>query len=927
MKTAKLTTALAVCLALLAIVGAGNAFAAFGFRGLENVYQDPAGAPVTQAGFHTDLKTTVKFNLTELAGGGEVTPDESIRDVITDLPAGFYGNPQSLPFCTLEQLQVGEGYCNPDAQVGVFTLHVGVTDESFGLEFPIYNMASSDNQTAVLGTIVISVPVKLIVSVRTDGDYGLQVRAPNINASVALGSLPVELWGVPQAGSHSPKRCKGLFNCGYASSVPETPFLTMPTRCGAPVFTDVSMRSWEHPETWVRQRVANDPLTGCDNLDFAPTLKARPTTTAADSPSGLDVDLNIPQSVDPEGLGTAQLRKAEAILPEGLVINPSGANGLDACAPSQIHLTSANGVVPPTFSKAEPECPDASRIGTVQVDTPLLADPLLGSVYVAKPYDNPFNSLLAVYAAFKGPGLNVKIPGEIKPDPKTGRLTAVFSENPQLTFEDFRMKFFGGAFAPLRTPATCGSYSTTGTMTAWSAPETPTVPTVDNYSITQAPGGKKGCATSAGALPNSPSFEGGSTAAIAGQYKPFVVNLRRDDGSQEFSEVTLKPPPGLVAKLANTQICSDAALATAAGKSGAAEMASSSCPAASEVGSVFAAAGAGPAPFWASGKVYLSGPYKGAPLSLAIVTPAVAGPYDLGTIVVKTALYLDPKTAEVTAKSDPIPAILKGVPLDVRQVSIRLDKPDFTLNPTSCDPTEVTGSLLSTAGNSANLNNRFQLAECGRLHFKPRLALSLKGGIKRGEYPALKAVLKPRKGDANIASVQVALPHSEFLAQNHIRTVCTRVQWAADNCPRGSIYGKVKVETPILGYPLTGNVYLRSSSNPLPDLVPDLRGPAFQPIRFEAAGKTDSIKGGIRNTFSFVPDVPFTKLTLQLQGGKKGLLQNSRNICAAINKADVNYTAHNGLTFSERPALTTKCKKSKKGKNGKSKKGKRGGKR
>jgi hypothetical protein len=295
-------------------------------------------------------------------------------------------------------------------------------------------------------------------------------------------------------------------------------------------------------------------------------------------------------------------------------------------------------------------------------------------------------------------------------------------------------------------------------------------------------------------------------------------------------------------------------------------------------------------------------------LSLAIVTPAVAGPFDLGTIVVRTALQLNAKTAQVTAVSDPIPTILQGIPLDIRAVSIRLDKPGFTLNPTSCDPSSVDGSVLSSLGSTASLQSRFQLAECGQLKFKPTLQLSLKGDAKRGGYPALTAVLKPRAGDANISDVSVALPHSEFLAQEHIRTICTRVQFAADACPARSIYGKVSVTTPLLDYPLTGPVYLRSSDNKLPDLALALHGPPSQPIRFEAAGRTDSINGGIRNTFDFVPDVPFTKLTLQLQGGKKGLLVNSRDICAAnAGKADVSYGAHNGLGYEIEPQLQVKC--------------------
>lgn len=913
MRSAKLIAALVAALTLSAVVGVTSASALIGFRSVTNSIQEADGTPLNIAGYHPDVKTVIKFNLLELPNGEKKT-DDTVRDVITELPAGFYGNSQSLPFCSAEQLLRNEGYCDTDAQVGVIYLELGqLGEESIFWEFPIFNMASSTNQTAVLSAVVLAIPVKLIVSVRTDGDYGLQIKVPSINQALPLAQLPIELWGVPEASSHDPKRCTFFFtNCGTPSTIPPTPFLTTPVRCGEPLVTEVKARSWEHPDYWATEKVTNEAQTGCDGLDFSPKLRARPTTSAADIPAGLDFNLHIPQSEDPEGVSSAQLRKAEVKLPEGFVINPSGANGLEACTPEQIHLTTPPGDPVPAFSKAEPECPDAARLGSVRVDTPLLADPLLGSVYAATPYDNPFNSLLAVYATFKGPGLNVKLTGKLTPDPVTGQLTATFDENPQLTFEDLKMTFFGGAFAPLRTPSTCGKYVTTSTLTPWSAPETPAKTPFDTWSISQSPGGKKACPTKPEQKPNVPTFEAGSTAALAGQYRPFVINLRRNDGSQEFSSVKVTPPPGLVAKLAGTAICPDSALAAAGAKSGAEEKASPSCPPGSEVGNIAAAVGAGPAPYNNTGNVYLAGPYRGAPLSLAAIVPAVAGPYDLGNVVVRAAIHLDPATAQITATTDPIPSILKGVPLDIRSLSLRLDKPEFALNPSSCDPSEVDGAVTTTLGATANVVNRFQLAECGRLKLTPKLRLSLKGGTKRGAHPALTAVLRPRPGNANLTSVRVTLPHSELLDQAHIGTVCTRVQWAVNACPADSIYGTVTAQTPLLDSPLTGNVYLRSSDNKLPDLVLDLHGPASQPIHIEAAGRTDAVRGALRNSFESVPDVPFSKLTLKLKGGRKGLLINNRNICRRTNRADVRYVAHNGLKTFEQPAVEARCKKGKK---------------
>jgi hypothetical protein len=388
-----------------------------------------------------------------------------------------------------------------------------------------------------------------------------------------------------------------------------------------------------------------------------------------------------------------------------------------------------------------------------------------------------------------------------------------------------------------------------------------------------------------------------------------VVELQRPDGSQRFSELSVSPPPGVLAKLAGTASCPDAALAAAPAKSGRAEQASPSCPPASELGNVVAAAGAGPAPFRAPGKAYLTGPYKGAPLSISIITPAVAGPFDLGTVVVRSAAHVDPATARVTVKSDPLPRILQGIPLDIRSATVSIDRPQFILNPTSCDPTAVAAQLFSTLGQGASLASRFQLAECGRLPFKPRLSLRLKGKTKRGGYQAVRAVLRPRPGDANISRTVVRFPKSAFVAQEHIRTICTRVQWAADACPPGSVYGKALAITPLLDYPLRGKVYLRSSDNELPDAIADLRGPAHQPIRVEVAIRNDSAKGALRNTVTAAPDAPVSYFRLELFGGKKGLIVNSRNLCKGKKqRAAVKLGAHNGRALSLRPVVRNSCK-------------------
>jgi hypothetical protein len=389
------------------------------------------------------------------------------------------------------------------------------------------------------------------------------------------------------------------------------------------------------------------------------------------------------------------------------------------------------------------------------------------------------------------------------------------------------------------------------------------------------------------------------------------MHLSRDDGTQPLSGLTVTLPKGLTGKLAGIPYCSDAALGSVSGNegTGAAQLASPTCPAASQLGTVSVGAGAGSNPLYVNtGKAYLAGPYKGAPLSMAIVTPAVAGPFDLGNVVVRTALRVDPESAVITAVSDPIPTILHGIPLDLRDVWVNLDRSGFTLNPTNCEELGFTGSASSPSGASAPLSARFQAVSCAALGFKPRLALSVKGGTKRGAYQRLKAVLNAKPGEANIGKVSVALPHSEFLAQEHIRTICTRVQFAADQCPAGSIYGQATAYTPLLEQPLSGPVYLRSSNNPLPDLVAALHGQ----IDIDLVGRIDSVKGGIRNTFESVPDAPVSKFVLEMKGGKKSLLVNSRNLCKSTNKATVNMTGQNGKAHDFRPVLKSSCKQGKK---------------
>ena len=575
-------------------------------------------------------------------------------------------------------------------------------------------------------------------------------------------------------------------------------------------------------------------------------------------------------------------------------------------------------------------CPEAAKIGTVEAESPLVDEPVKGSVFIAAPYDNEFGTLLAFYFVLRNRnlGIIVRQGAKVEPNPITGQLTTTTEGMPQLPISHVRLHFREGARSPLATPPGCGTYDVDAVITPWSGG--PPAHTTSSFQIVSGPEGG-GC-PSGGTPPFHPRLEAGTRNNPAGTYSPFDLRLTRSDSEQEFTHFSIKLPPGLTGKLAGVGTCSDADIARAGdpGRSGAEEEANPSCPSSSQVGSLKVGAGVGPALTYAPGRIYLAGPYHGSPMSLVAIAIAKVGPFDLGTVIQRLALKVNPETAEVFADatgSDPIPHIIKGVLVHARDIRTFTDRPEFTLNPTSCKRTSIASTVLGSGtvfGSESDdqpftATTPFQAASCASLGFKPDLKLSLKGGTKRGKNPALKAVLTYPKGGgyANVASAQVTLPHSEFLDQSHIRTVCTRVQFNAgagngSACPPGSVYGKARAITPLLDEELRGPVFLRSSSHKLPDLVVALHSPK---VDLNLIGRIDSIKGGrIRNTFESAPDAPVSKFVLEMQGGKKGLLVNSTNICKHKNRAIAALTGQNGKRHEFKPVLKPRCKKAKKAK-------------
>jgi hypothetical protein len=939
----------------------------------------PSGAPVRHAGSHP-FELRVNFDLNqnyrlyenpESSGGFPfeksgpyLATHGDIRTAEVTLPRGMIGNPEALPKCAQSDFAAAGSVqnstaCPSDTQVGYLNIwwrnpaapyyhgsgQLIFFTPAMLTRVAIYNLEPPKGVAADFGFNAAGfVQGHIYPEVDPAQNYAIKTVSPNISDSVNVRGAEVTIWGVPGDPAHDklryyPQKTPGeekVIGAPFGDSQLR-PLLTTPSDCG---FDNggsrIRVNAYSSP-SFTPVEEFGDPLdvTGCDDprFRFEPKIALQPTDAHAGAPTGLTVHLQVPQRSDAvsaanelyqqngdvQGISTPPMKKAIVTLPEGMTISPSAAQGLGTCSLEQIGLG----------TNAPVTCPDNSQYGTLILHTPILPEnnPPKGFIYVAKQSENAFHDFLALYLVIEEPerGVLVKIPARVDLDPTTGQIKTTFDELPQFPVSDMELNLKGGLRAGLVEPSTCGAKTISAEFFSWQDPTT--AHTVkSSYDITQKPDGSP-CVNSLGERPFKPSVEAGTTNNTAGTYSPFAFNLTRSDDDQEFSQVGVTLPPGLAASFAGVGICSDAAIAQAESRvgagQGALEQVDPSCPASSQVGTTQVGTGVGVPLTYVPGKVYLAGPYKGAPISIVVISPAVVGPYDLGVIAVRTALNIDPVTAQGSASSDPFPQIFQGIPVRIRDIRLNLDRPGFTLNPTSCAEKQIGAHVTGTGGDvnttaddtAADVTNRFQAADCASLGFKPSLAFYLFGGTKRGAHPRLRAtVTYPKAGAyANIASASVALPHSEFLDQAHIKTVCTRVQFAAKACPAGSIYGEAEAVTPLFGTPLKGPVYLRSSNHQLPDLVAVLRGPASQPVEIDLDGRIDSFHGGIRNTFEVVPDAPVTSFTLSLRGGKKGLLVNSTNLCAKPNRATAKFTGQNGKQLTIHPVLANSCKKARKG--------------
>jgi hypothetical protein len=949
-----------------ALLVPATAQAEFGLESLDVTFTNKDGTTVTQAGSHPFAVTTSEqFKTTIDPKHGEV-PDESVKDLILEQIPGLVGNPNATPQCsTLDFLQqvypifdgisVDGRYTNCPSSTAVGHVLLSLESPEPITAAAVYNMVPPPGVAAKLGFWALTVPVTVELTVNPDPPYNIVASVTNIAQPVPFYGSELTLWGNPADPAHDTVRGNCVFagldvteiksNGTCPASLTASPFITVPRACEGPLMTSYEADSWVNPGAWVSGSVfthdeAAPPnpagFVGCSALGFAPSIKAEPTSKAASSPTGLDFNLDVKDEglTNVDGIAHSDIRKAVVTLPEGMSANPSLAEGLNVCTEAQLAKETAS-------SEPGAGCPNASKIGTVEVETPLLDESVNGSLFIAKPYENPFDSLLAMYIVIKNKnlGIVVKQAAEVIPDPVTGQLTTVADELPQLPFSHFKLHFREGARSPLTTPQACGTYDVKAELTPWSG--SPPITTTSAFQVISGPNSSP--CPAGGLPPFKPGLIAGTMNNRAGSFSPFNLRMFRSDSEQEITRFSIKLPPGITGKLAGIPYCPDAAIAAAKARTGPhggqEELDNPSCPKASEIGRTLAGAGVGPSLTYAPGKVYLAGPYNGSNLSMVAITAGVVGPFDIGTVVIRQAFKIDPETAEVfidSTGSDPIPHIIRGIPVHLRDIRAYVDRPDFVLNPTDCSATSTASTVLGSGldfvsdadNNPVTVTSRFQAADCAALPFAPQLSFRLIGGTKRGAHPAFKAHLQMNGiGEAGIATAQVTLPKSEFIENAHFDTICTRVQFKAGagngaQCPPGSVYGRARAITPILAEPLEGPVFLRSSEHQLPDLVIALHN---SQVDFNLVGRVDSVDGKLRNTFETAPDAPVSSFDIELAGGKKGLFVNSTNLCAKKRYATAAFTGQNGKAYTSKPELKVKCKKPKKpkGKKGKAKRHKR----
>jgi hypothetical protein len=943
---------------LLLLVGAGGAVAQVSKHPFEIVpgsfrmalstgkTLSSAGEPDYQAGAHADW--TFSFDFAHNSAGQTFN---DLKDTVINVPAGFMGNANkfAFPTCTSAQLvgkNAGQPECPSGSQVGTISLDLTLAGKPVLSTFPVYFMeVNSFGVTAEFGFNAIILVQVIPITVRP-GDSGITSITPDSQDTGEPHDVTVTIWGLPAAKEHDAERGRACYEQGKAgvaeckgggqeANVGVAPFLANPTSCG---MFKASMKadSWEEqqPESWLSAPVEAGPLgavselgpiTGCERIHFDPKIEVQPTTSSVESPSGLDVSLLVPQTwKDPNAFATSTLKDTTVALPEGYTVNPSAGNGLVGCTPAQYQAETA-------FSTVSEGCPPESKLGRVKIETPLLAETIEGNVYLAMPYDNPFSepshpngTLLALYIVAKAPdrGIIIKAPGKVEPNPVTGQIVTTFLSTPQQPFNKLTLSLKQGQTSPLVSPPLCGAYTVQAALTPWSAPEEPRLVS-NSLEIEHGIGG--GPCPTGGVPPFKPQVISGTQSNAASTYSPFYLRIERQDGEQELTRFSTTLPPGLTGNLSGIPFCSEANIQHAREQTGAEAEANPACPQASEIGHTIVEAGVGTVLAQTPGKVYLAGPYNGAPLSIVSITSAKVGPFDLGTVVIRFALNINPATAQVEVsgtQSEAIPHIIKGIVVHVRDIRVYMDRSKFILNPTNCNPLSITDTIDGAGADFANpadqvpvaVNTPFQAADCSTLQFKPTFKVSTSGKTSRSKGASLTAKLTIPAAlgtQANIRSVKVDLPKQLPSRLTTLQKACTAAQFNANpaGCPAASVVGHATAITPILPVPLEGPAYFVShGGEAFPSLIVVLQGYG---VTIDLVGTTFISKAGITSsTFKTVPDQPVASFELTLPEGKFSALAANGSLCKSKLAMPTAFVAQNGATIHQTtPISVTGCKK------------------
>jgi uncharacterized repeat protein (TIGR01451 family) len=902
-------------------------------------FEMPPGAATTslssvQAGGHPDITNTFGFSSVNAADSLAGEP----KTLTYRLPPGFASDFAGTPACTNAEFVSEE--CPVDSQVGVTTVETQSFETSSSGSYksfisPVYNLVP---EAGVLATIGFEAAGNFFIEGQITlrpSDYGANVTFHNIDdalVSIVGGSLTV--WGVPADPIHDPLRWAphlgGLLIGRFGTSdegTAATPYFTNPTTCGGPLHSEFQVDSWEEPARIATvQTTPYGPLGGCDSLAFEPQIETQPSASSAETPTGLNVNLETPQHYENAyGDTSSSYDDVKVVLPEGMTLNPSAGAGLQACTEAEFAYEGET---------LEPEagrgCPRESKLGTIHSRSPAISEEVSGSLYLAKPYENKFDSLVAVYVVARIPnrGVIVTAAGRVELNPETGQITTVFEESPQLPISDLVFTFHQGATSPLVTPPTCGLYTAQAALNPWSVPLQEHLLT-SQFEITS--GVNSGPCPSGGTPPFAPKVVSGTDDNDAGAYSPFYLRIIREDGEQELTRFSTVFPPGITGKLAGIPLCPQVDIEASRHVTGAEELEHPSCPAASEIGHTIVSAGVGTVLAQAPGKVYLAGAYHGAGLSVVSITAAKVGPFDLGTVVIQFTLRINQTTAQVEVDgetSDPIPHIIDGIVVHVREIRAYIDREKFMINPTNCDPLGVTDTITGAGANYAipadqvpvTVSSPFQTADCSSLGFKPVFKASTSAHTSRIDGASLHVTLAlPEEGspgkEANVARVKVSLPKQLPSPLKTLQKACTEKVFGENpsDCPVSSRVGEVKVLTPILANPLTGPAYFVSHGGAkYPELIMVLSGE--NGIQVDVHGETFISKQGITSaTFSTVPDVPFSLFELTFPEREYPALTANGNLCKGSLVMPTEMVGQNGMVLDQSTKISvTGCPKVKK---------------